>query len=148
MTSKKTEDTLRHLPRWLREIGNDTADLTRLREKCIARQPIDFCRRALIGEGQVTIWPSIPFASKQIDPVGFGRVLIRHSCGEYCEAPIDTLREKPTRGMLPGHVAHARAAAGVTDEIPAPMRGDFLDDLGLGMPHKRIGDTERTLEKI
>src|ERR1700730_1633972 len=102
MPSKKTEDTLRHLACWLREIGNDTADLTVVREECIARHPIDFGRRSLIGEGQVTIWPSIPFASKQIDPVGFGRVLIGRSCGRYCKAPIDTLREKPTRGMLPG----------------------------------------------
>ena len=92
MPSKKTEDTLGHLTRWLREIGNDTADLTVVRKECIARHPIDFGRSALIGEDQLTIWPSIPFASKQIDPIGFGRVLIGRSCGEYCEAPIDTLR--------------------------------------------------------
>ena len=148
MPAKKTENTVGHLARWLREIGNDTADLTVVRKECIARHPIDLGCRALIGEGQLTIWLSIPFASKQIDPVGFGRVLIGHSCGEYCEAPIDTLRAKPTVGMLPGHVAHTRAAAGVTDEIPAPMRGNSLDDLGLGAPHERIGDTERTLEKF
>src|ERR1700724_1653459 len=147
MTSKKTEDTLRHLACWLREIGNDTADLTVVREECIARHPIDFCRRALIGEGQLTIWPSIPFASKQIDPVGFGRVLIVQSCRGYCAAPVDTLRAKPTVGMLPGHVAHTRAAAGVTDEIPEPMPGDSLDDLGLGAPYERISDAERTPEK-
>src|ERR1700730_17978067 len=148
MPRMKIEGSLGHLARWLREIGDDAADLAVSREECIARHPIDFGHRAHIGEGQLTIWPSIPFASKQIDPVGFGRVLIVQSCGEYCEAPIDTLRAKPTVGMLPGHVAHARAAAGVTDEIPAPMRGDSLDDLGLGMPHKRIGDTEWTLEKF
>src|ERR1700730_4520829 len=147
MTSKKTEDTIRHLTRWLREIGNNTADLTVVREECIARHPIDFGCRALIGEGQLTIRPSIPFASKQIDPVGFGRVPIGHACGAYCEAPVDTLRAKPAAGMRPGHVAHTRAAAGVTDEIPEPMRGDSLDDLGLGAPHERISDTERTLEK-
>jgi hypothetical protein len=65
MPSKKTEDTLGHLTRWLREIGNDTADLTVVREECIVRHPIDFGRRALIGEGQLTIWPSIPFASNK-----------------------------------------------------------------------------------
>jgi hypothetical protein len=38
MPSKKTKDTLGHLTRWLREIGNDTADLTVVRKECIARR--------------------------------------------------------------------------------------------------------------
>src|SRR5262245_53159128 len=80
----------------------------------------------------------LAFAGEQFDLICFDRIILSLPGSEHCEAAVDALRTMSAMRMKDRHVANARAASCVRDQVGKTVRRDPRNDLRFGHPCERI----------
>src|SRR4051812_45191503 len=122
--------------RRLWEISHDATDLPETSEEGFVRHSINFRGRSHIGEGHFAVGSFGARTCEQVYFVGIRWIVVLLSSGEDRKSPVDALGALAAVRVESGHVAHARAAPGMLDQITATVRDDPPDHIRLGKPHE------------